>query len=110
MRINKNSPLEWNGALALALNPALPRLPDVPCPTIVRVGIVVGIEKNHLALILINTNNQLLKQAKNRQLYIYVKHEEIFYEKAILAPVTFPNLVLGETTVMNPGKSRANYS
>lgn len=66
--------------------------------------------KNHLALILINTNNQLLKQAKNRQLYIYVKHEGIFYKKAIVAPVTYPNLVLGETAMMNPGKSRVNYS
>lgn len=45
VRINKNIPLEWNGALALAFNPAFPPLPNVRCLATVRVGIV-GIEKS----------------------------------------------------------------
>lgn len=41
------------------------------------------------------------------ELYIYVRCEGIFYEKVIVASITYPNLVLGETAKMNPGKSRA---
>lgn len=41
------------------------------------------------------------------ELYVYVKCEGIFYGKVIVAPITYPNLVLGETAMMNPGKSRA---